>query len=215
MRGAAAPDGSPVALYLRLGPEPELDVLTQVLPPGAAVLDLGCGTGRIADALAARGHAVVGVDESPAMMEHVRLAEPVHARVEGLDLGRRFDAVLLLSHLLNTPDDAQRHAFLRTCARHVRPGGLIVLQRHPPGWRPPLRASERDGVRFTLEDLSVSLDEVAATSVYGLPEGEVRQRWRARLLDDGALSDELRAVGLRQVTGAIGEDWVVCGPEEG
>jgi SAM-dependent methyltransferase len=199
--GGAAPDGSPVALYLRLGPEPELSVLMGLLPPGASVLDLGCGTGRIADALAERGHPVVGVDESPAMLAHVRLAQAVHAPIEGLDLGRRFDAVLLLSHLVNTADDGQRAAFLATCARHA--GGVVVLQRHPPGWH-----AQWPG----LEDVSVAGDEVTATSVYRLPEGELRQRWRARVLDDDALDDQLRAAGLRRVPGPVDDRWVIATP---
>jgi len=63
---------------------------------------VGCGTGRITHPLVALGHPVVAVDESPEMLAHVRDAEKVCARIEHLALGRRFDVVLLASHLINT-----------------------------------------------------------------------------------------------------------------
>jgi hypothetical protein len=42
-----APDGSPVPLYLRLRPAGESELISSVLRPGASVLELGCGPGRI------------------------------------------------------------------------------------------------------------------------------------------------------------------------
>jgi 2-polyprenyl-3-methyl-5-hydroxy-6-metoxy-1,4-benzoquinol methylase len=85
----------------------------------ASVLDLGAGTGRIADALAELGHPVVAVDESPDMLACVQTAETVCARIQNLVLGRQFEVVLLASYLINTPDEPTRTAFLATCARHV------------------------------------------------------------------------------------------------
>ncbi len=40
--------------------------------PGLRVLDLGCGTGRLALALALAGHAVMGVDPNPAFLSMAR-----------------------------------------------------------------------------------------------------------------------------------------------
>jgi hypothetical protein len=57
----------------------------------------------------------------------------VCARIEELDLGRRFDAVLLLSNLL-TVEPPQRDAFLAACARHA---DLLVVESLPLGWQPP------------------------------------------------------------------------------
>lgn len=57
-----APDGSPVALYLAMPPHDALELVTEQVPPGGSVLDLGCGVGRLANPLAARGATVVGVD---------------------------------------------------------------------------------------------------------------------------------------------------------
>jgi SAM-dependent methyltransferase len=128
-----APDGSPVEVYLRLPERGEGDLVAAALPPPASLLELGCGTGRVTRQLVARGYSVVAVDESPEMLVHVRDAETVLGRIEELDLGRGFDAVLLLSNLL-TVEQEQRRAFLDACARH---SDLLVVETLPLGWRPP------------------------------------------------------------------------------
>jgi SAM-dependent methyltransferase len=128
-----APDGSPVEVYLRLPDRGEGELVAAALPPPASLLELGCGTGRVTRQLVARGYSVVAVDESPEMLVHVRGAETVRARIEELDLGRRFDAVLLLSNLF-TVEPEQRQAFLDACARH---SDLLVVETLPLGWQPP------------------------------------------------------------------------------
>ena len=55
--------------------------------PGASVLDLGSGPGRIANPLARAGHDVVAVDDSQAMLDHVEGATTVLADLWTLDLG--------------------------------------------------------------------------------------------------------------------------------
>jgi SAM-dependent methyltransferase len=130
---SVAPDGSPVEVYLRLPDRGEGELVAAAVPPPASLLELGCGTGRVTRQLLARGYSVVAVDESPEMLAHVRGAETVHARIEELDLGRRFDAVLLLSNLL-TVEPARRQAFLDACARHA---DLLVVETLPLGWQPP------------------------------------------------------------------------------
>src|SRR5688500_6961251 len=75
-----------------------------VIPPGSSVLELGCGTGELLDAV--RPSVGVGIDISPKMIEIARVRFP-HlgwkvADAESLDLGRTFDYVVisdLLGHL--------------------------------------------------------------------------------------------------------------------
>jgi SAM-dependent methyltransferase len=130
---AVAPDGSPVELYRRLPSRGEGELVAAAVSRPASLLELGCGAGRVTRQLVARGYSVVAVDESPEMLAHVRDAETVCARIEELDLGRRFDAALLLSNLL-TVEPEQRHAFLEACARHA---DLLVVETLPLGWQPP------------------------------------------------------------------------------
>jgi SAM-dependent methyltransferase len=211
---STAPDGSPVELYVRLRPAGEPELISSVLPPGASVLELGCGTGRIADALVALGHPTTGVDQSAAMLAHVHRAAPVLADIGGLDLGRRFDAVVLASHLVNTADPAQRRAFLATCARHVDPSGVVLVERHDPSWAAQVDdgpLGERDGVRFALEGVTRNGDRLSATSVYVIDGRELRHRWTAQILDDAALDRELAAVGLTRVRFLDPEArWALC-----
>ena len=127
-----APDGSPVEVYARLPELGEGEVVGSVLPAGASVLELGCGTGRITLQLVRLGLRVTAVDESPEMLAHVGDAETVEARIEGLDLGRRFDAVILASNLVNA-EPSQRRAFLETCRRHA---DLVLVEGLPLGWSP-------------------------------------------------------------------------------
>jgi SAM-dependent methyltransferase len=130
---SVAPDGSPVDVYLRLPERGEGELVARAVPPPASLLELGCGVGRVTRQLVRLGYDVIAVDESPEMLEHVRDAETVLARIEDLDLGRRFDAVLLLSNLLTT-GDPQRRAFLDCCARH---SDSVVVETLPLGWEPP------------------------------------------------------------------------------
>jgi SAM-dependent methyltransferase len=209
-----APDGSPVELYVRLGPVGEPKLISSALTPGAAVLELGCGTGRIADALVGLGHPSTGVDQSAAMLAHVHRAVPVLADIEGLDLGRRFEGVVLASHLVNTADPARRRAFLATCARHVHPGGVVLVERHDPAWAAQVSDGPmggRDGVRFALEGVTRTGDRLSATSVYVIDDRELRHRWTAQILDDAALDRVLAAVGLARV-GFLDPEatWALC-----
>jgi SAM-dependent methyltransferase len=95
----------------------------------ASVLDAGCGTGRVAAELARRGVAdVVGVDVDASMLATARRSLPdiewVESDLAALDLGRRFDAVVMAGNVpLFTPAGTEA-ALVAGCARHV--GRLLV-----------------------------------------------------------------------------------------
>ena len=100
---------------------------------GQSVLELGCGTGRVAASLAEAGFEVVGVDASEAMLDHAReraggTLTLMHADMRTLDLARLFEVVLIplggLQHMESASDVA---ATLATVARHVVPGGVAVV----------------------------------------------------------------------------------------
>ncbi len=105
--------------------------------PGARILDVGCGTGGLTLACAARGAEVVGIDINPGMLEVARgKTVPSDGSVEWVELGAmeiedrfpedRFDAVvscLVFSELL--PEE--QAYVLATVYGRVRPGGTIVI----------------------------------------------------------------------------------------
>jgi SAM-dependent methyltransferase len=194
-----APDGSPVELYLRLRSLGEAERIHEVIQPGAEILELGWGVGRITHELVRLGHPVVAVDESAEMLRHVRGAETILSRIEDLALGRKFPCVLLLSHLVNAEENRIRAAFLDACARHVTPTGVVVIERHPPDWSPVAGPPRRVGeVETALEDVQVEPPFVAATVRYEADGRTWRHPFRARLLDDEELDRELVNAGLER-----------------
>ncbi len=100
----------------------------------ARVLDVGCGGGLLAEALARAGARVTGIDLAVGMIEVARL----HAHESGLDIDYRvasaealadespppFDAITCMEMLEHVPDPA---AQLATFRRLLRPGGELFI----------------------------------------------------------------------------------------
>ncbi|MFA9445077.1 class I SAM-dependent methyltransferase [Egicoccus sp. AB-alg6-2] len=199
--GEVAPDGSPVPVYLAIPAERGFGPVLDHLAAGASVLDLGCGVGRLANALAARGHEVVGVDESQGMLAHLDDAvAAVEASIEELRLGRRFDAVVLASHLVNVADPVQRRAFLDAVARHLAVEGTAYIEH----WSPDVIGGLADGdgpigdvmVRFRVLAQRGRVFDASVT--YELDGRAWTQAFTAELLDETQLDTELAAAGLRR-----------------
>lgn len=132
--GTITADGCAVEVYAKLPATGEPDLIHGVLGEGASVLDLGAGVGRVADPLVDLGHRVVAVDDCAEMLAHVRKAATVLCTVEDVRLHERFDAVLVASFLINTPDASQRTAFFAAARHHLATGGEVLMQWHPPEW---------------------------------------------------------------------------------
>lgn len=125
------------------------------LPPGAAILDLGCGSGvPIAAALAEDGFTIWGVDPAPRMIAAFRHRLPgMPAACEPAQasdfFGRRFVGVIAVGVLFLLPP-ADQLALLGRVAGALAPGGhfLFSAPRAPAAWTDPLtgRASVSLGV---------------------------------------------------------------------
>jgi ubiquinone/menaquinone biosynthesis C-methylase UbiE len=115
---------------------------------GLRALDIGCGTGSLAVALARRGARVTGIDISPQMLDIARrkvdeagLGESVAlVQMSAIDLDERFQAGsfdLVTSSLAfsELSDDEQRFV-LRQCHRLLADGGRLVIadETVPPSW---------------------------------------------------------------------------------
>ncbi len=198
--GPIAPDGCAVELYSLLPPMGEPEIIHGAIRPGGSLLDLGCGVGRLARPLAALGHPVVAVDESPEMLARVRDARTVLAGIADLHLGRRFDAVLVASQLINTPDGGHRIAMLATAAAHLAADGVLVAQWHPPEWFDTVRAGTGGSVgpvRTGLSGVRRQGDLLQATAVYEAGDRRWEHDFVARRLTPGDLDRDLARVGLR------------------
>jgi hypothetical protein len=124
------PDPLLVELYSSLPDADQLEPWLDWCRGAAEVLYLGIGTGRLAVPISRTGVRLVGVDAHPGMLAHLHRRLPqvelIRARVEDLDLGRRFDFVMAPSHLLASN---QR---LQAAARHCR--GRLGFQLLNPHW---------------------------------------------------------------------------------
>lgn len=139
--GPQTPDGCSVELYRRLPYMGELDDIEAELAAHDAVLELGCGTGRLCARMLALGLRVTGVDESTEMLAQLPAGvEAVCSSIEALELERRWPAVLLASHLVNHPEPAVREAFVAAARRHLAPGGRFFVKRHDPAWLQTVQA---------------------------------------------------------------------------
>jgi SAM-dependent methyltransferase len=214
--GVITPDGCAVDFYAQLPAMGEPELVHAAIPAGASILELGAGAGRMTHPLLQLGHPVVAVDESPEMLAHIHGAETVTAQIQALDLGRRFDVVLLASFMVNTADDALRRAFLRACRRHVRDDGQVLLQRHAPAWFDEAAEGEatKEGITFRLRDLQrPGPGLLSATTEYQVGERLWTQWFTARRLDDEELAAALADAGLAVGAYLTGDgSWVRAAP---
>ena len=108
---------------------------------GMAVLDVGCGGGILAEAMAARGARVTGIDlgEAPLAVARLHLKESGqrvdYMKVSAEELAQAqpgtFDVVTCMEMLEHVPDPA---SIVAACAQLVKPGGQLffsTLNRNP------------------------------------------------------------------------------------
>ncbi len=116
------------------------------VPPGASVLEIGCGTGDLLNSLAPRRG--VGVDLSPKMVELARAKFPDLAFLAGdaeeLPLEEPFDYVIL-SDLIGYLDDVQR-AF-EDLRKVCHPGTRVIITYFNYLWAPVLRLGQALGIK--------------------------------------------------------------------
>jgi 2-polyprenyl-6-hydroxyphenyl methylase/3-demethylubiquinone-9 3-methyltransferase len=145
------PDGSFRTLH-DINPVRLAFVERHAMLAGARVLDVGCGGGILALAMASRGASVLGIDMSEAGLTAAarqatangphadasggaRTCEFRRVTVEALaDESQQFDVVTCMEMLEHVPDPA---SIIAACARLTRPGGTIylsTLNRTPKAW---------------------------------------------------------------------------------
>ncbi|MGN7161619.1 class I SAM-dependent methyltransferase [Sphingomonas sp. SAFR-052] len=114
----------------------------RTLPVGAAILDIGCGSGwPVATTLAEAGHRLVGIDPSPTLLAAFRRALPdaetaCEAAEDSRFFGRRFDGAVAVGLLFLLPEAAQATLIARV-GRALHPGGgfLFTAPRIAATWR--------------------------------------------------------------------------------
>ena len=133
------------AIYRSKDYEGEADLIERLLARhGVArpcrVVDIGCGTGKHAFALARRGYEVTGIDRSPFMLAHAgtalsaeqnkghKVPRFVAADARQFELGERFTVALMMFTVLGYQhDDADLSSALSSVRAHLEPQGLFLF----------------------------------------------------------------------------------------
>jgi SAM-dependent methyltransferase len=176
--GAAADAMNDVPFYLRLA--------RQSADAGHAVLDLGCGTGRVTLPIAREGIETVGLDNAPAMLDVARrkaaaeaLDVPwIEADMRDFQIDRSFGLIIIpyrsFLHLLTGEDQMSCLASVR---EHLVPGGRFALNFFTPRFRderssPVIsRLNKRMRLRYVSRDEMASLLDAAGFEVEALYGG--------------------------------------------
>ena len=170
---------------------------------GGPILDLGAGTGRVAAALAARGHEVVALDSDPdllaALAERAPDVTTVTADVRAFDLTTSFALVLAPMQLVQIVGGHEgRVAMLERVHAHLQAGGLFAA-----ALAEPLDAVPGEDAAPPLPDMLESEGWVFSSQPVSVRERNGRvvvTRRRRAVSPDGELAEETVEIGLDVVS---------------
>lgn len=187
----------------------------QFLPEKGTILELGTGTGRLAEYLVNDGFNVIGVDFSRAMLEIAKKRKdrlgnqfkPVYGDVRQLSLNRNFRLITapfgMMAHLISKDD---RRTVLHKVFQHLEPGGTFIFDDMPNWLSGPATGDDLELIGtavdaetgFQIRATSLSIDVAAQplTLCYHyldwLDEGKLVRRITVRVIyRNSSLEDEL------------------------
>lgn len=110
----------------------DLNPLLQYITGGDKVLDLGCGNGRLFEAVKGRGVDYLGVDNSEKLIKIAKAKYPEgrFQIADGLNLPfahNSFDKIFCIAVFHHIPGREFRRQFLEQAKRVLKPGGLLIL----------------------------------------------------------------------------------------
>lgn len=108
----------------------ERAIVRHAVSPTSPILDAGCGTGRVAIELAARGYSAQGTDVDSEMLSHAREKAPEVfwslGNLATITLSTTFSVVAMAGNVILFVDASDRPLVLANAARHIEPGGLLI-----------------------------------------------------------------------------------------
>lgn len=175
------------------------------------ILDVGCGTGLLCNAYAARGHIVTGVDPAPAMLQaatnapHGRKVTWVEASAESFQCDTRFDLIVMTGHAFQVllDDDDVARAF-RNIRNHLDADGLFAFESRNPHidwareWDGMQRelASPRGIMRESFKVRSVQGERIVFETEYTFADERLVSVSELRFMSGGMITQHLTTAGL-------------------
>jgi SAM-dependent methyltransferase len=108
-------------------------------PSSQRILDLGCGTGLLCDAYAAKGHEVTGVDPSLAMLDvarrkpHGNEIEWIQSFAQTYQSDKLFDLIIMTGHAFQVLlEDVDILATFSIMRKHMKPGCITAFESRNP-----------------------------------------------------------------------------------
>jgi SAM-dependent methyltransferase len=211
----------------------DLGLWEELATHGSAVLDVGCGSGRVALHLARAGHDVWALDHDPELVAALtaRAADEglavrsVVGDARELSLKASFGLIVAPMQLVQLlGGKAGRMGFLRAAAAHLRPGGVIAAAlvqadatpEANPAAPPTPDVTERDGWVYSSQPVAVWVERsslvIERLRQTVSPDGELDDEphtTRLDLVSPDRLENEARAVGLAP----LGRRWVPPTPD--
>jgi SAM-dependent methyltransferase len=191
------------------------ELLQRLAPEAELILDVGCGTGRHAEALTLRhGYRVDGLDIQPGFVEIAQRRCPGGRFVEGdmadFNLGGRYDVVLCLFSSIGYVKTMKRLvAAARSFRRHLAPGGVAMVE----AWMTPnaftpgkvyLLTAEEGDIKVSRMNSSVVREGISILDFHyliGTPEGvrHLRETHELALFTEEEMRQGFEAAGLEVV----------------
>jgi ubiquinone/menaquinone biosynthesis C-methylase UbiE len=182
-------------------------------PQGKAMLELGCGAGRMTRSFAQKLSRVYAFDISAEMLGHARALFPEASNVDWI-LGNGFDlsglgdetvdftfSYIVLQHM---PEPTFTVRYIREMLRVLKPGGLFLFQFNSV---PKITMNWKGQLAWKIVDLPWSLGFRQASrgvaSLLGLPPDIAGKSWRGASLDVKLVRETVESSGaaVKEMTG--------------
>ena len=149
------------------------------------ILELGCGTGRVMQALRAEGFKVYGLDYDQRMLNYLKAQDPTApvflADLTDFQLGQEFALILLPCNTYSTLTSAQRRSALKSITKHLAPGGIFGVSLPNPADLIEMGSSQESGMEESFTH-PASGSPVQVSSSWETREHTVTIYWHYDLL---------------------------------
>lgn len=192
----------------------------KALPAGGAILEMGCGTGRVARALAGSNRPVTGIDISLPMVRQAREFLSPHCTFLCMDMlapafSRPFEAIVIPYNTLNLfPAKDQILRSLTSCKTLLKAEGVLLVHLFIP--TEEFRGSGKTTFQFQLFDRPEGGRIVKEILKSYLPESQtvvLEERFRIRPMQKGQQNKDYRRITT--LAGYSLDQWLALFAEAG